>query len=404
MGTRAVSNMHSAKDIYLAYVYQSMQALSLLLSAQADDILVRLEAEDDLTLIKPDSLTLGQVKHTKTPISLKSADLWRTLRIWCEYIQIHGTSNNYFILLTTSAIQKTNILTCLLQKDKDQSVLSKLQLELNKEANSVLVARKAASQGANLPYQDRNLGCEAFLKLKQQQQKKLLERITFFENLPNIHYIEQNICDKLYLVPSNVRAKTANKILEWWHHTVLESFKNAKNCNLSKTEVLNKINEIAFHLRENILTDDMAHLSIPDNIPLPQNIQKQLEVIDAIASRGKRSAKMYWLAREQRSRWVNDNPGNTQTVEQYDNRLVSEWENTFHTTCSSGFSCEDNKKSAGRDVLDWTHQNAHNQVKPIREKWDNPDYVRGSFQILSDHLRVGWHPDFELLLGAGDDS
>lgn len=398
-----MSNIHSAKDIYLAYVYQSMQALSLLLGNQVDDMMVRLEVEDDLTLIQPDSLTLGQVKHTQNPISIKSSDLWRTLRIWCEHVQTNGTSNVYFILLTTSPIQEKSLLECLRYENKNTEALSKLHLELIKVAEDTLAARKSAPRGDRLPHQDRYLGCEAFLMLQQQQQQKLLEHITIFENLPNIQNIDQDIYNKLLLVPLNVRAKTTEKILEWWHHLVLESFKTTKNCNLSKNDVLNKINEIAYHLRENKLTDDMAYLPIPDNIPLPQNTQNQLELVDAVLSRGKRSAKMYWLAREQRSRWVSDNPGNAQIVDQYDSRLVSEWENTFHAKCLSEFSCENDKKLAGIEVLDWTHQSAHNQIKPIRDKWDNPDYVRGSFQILADGLRVGWHPDFKDILGAGDD-
>jgi len=401
-----VDSPHSAKDIYLAYVYQSMQALSLLLSIQDDDITVRLEAEDDLTLIQQGTFSLGQVKHTKEPIGKKSSDLWRTLRIWCDYIQTNGTSNTYFMLLTTSKIQTSSILSCLKPENKTikNTHIPTLQKELNEEAHRVVHARESDANRKTLSYQKKYQGCESFLKIESSQQAKLLQRMTILDQQPNIKDINKKIHDKLLFVPSNIRKDTTKKILEWWQHTVLESLMHSSKCNLSRNCVLEKINEIAFFLRNNILTDDMAHLSLPDNIPLPKNISKQLEIIGAIPSRSKRSAKMHWLATEQRNRWVDDNPGNSLKIEQYDIKLVSNWEDMFNATCSVELLCEDNKKAKGMTVLDWSHQNAHTQVAPIRENWNNPDYVRGSFQILSNYLRVGWHPDFKLLLGVGDDS
>ena len=55
---------------------------------------------------------------------------------------------------------------------------------------------------------------------------------------------------------------------------------------------------------------------------------------------------------------------------------------------------EQTKILKGRELLRW----ANRLVRPLRgreELW----LPRGSFQMLADVRRVGWHPEYDLLIG-----
>jgi hypothetical protein len=54
------------------------------------------------------------------------------------------------------------------------------------------------------------------------------------------------------------------------------------------------------------------------------------------------------------------------------------------------FREEPNKTAAGRDVFDWA-QDANIFIRP---QCQQPYIHRGSFQVLSDKLKIGWHPEF----------
>lgn len=53
--------------------------------------------------------------------------------------------------------------------------------------------------------------------------------------------------------------------------------------------------------------------------------------------------------------------------------------------------------------MDWTHNEAHQQVGKISKSYDNPDLIRGSYQMLSSGKKVGWHCDFQTLLNTDPD-
>ena len=59
---------------------------------------------------------------------------------------------------------------------------------------------------------------------------------------------------------------------------------------------------------------------------------------------------------------------------------------------------EELKKEKGRNLLDWSHYQAHNDVDSISKTYSNKDLIRGSYQLLSKDKRVGWHCDFDLLI------
>lgn len=393
-------NVHSARDSFLGYQYQSLQALNTLLSIKNDSAHVCIEAEDDFTLIQENgTLTLAQVKKTSKELGIKSSDLWRTLRIWSTYIKKHNIGNTSFIFLTTSQLQNQSSLRYLMHEHADVKNIADLQNELAEEAQRVCLERETQQRDHKKKY----AGCKAYLALSPEEQKQLLSQITILAEQARIEEIPNEVAQKLATVPRNIRDKVVERLFEWWHGIVLKSLIDKEFYSIGQELVLEKITDFSYCLREDTLIDDMQNITPPLDLEIPPNIRKQLVLIDALHSKGKRSAKKFYIASTQRHRWIKDNPGNHQKIAMYDTHLCSEWEDTFTEKCSSSFSCDEEKKKTGYEILVWSDVEAHRQISPISNSLSNPDYVRGSYQVLAENLQVGWHPDYTILLKEADD-
>ena len=122
---------HSAVDSTLGYVFQTLQALIILLQAN-DDESVSLELTDDVTLHHAPS-THGsadsryQVAHSNKPslpeVTLKSTKLWKTIGIWASE---YASTERYF-LLTCAPVSAD--LQCLTTGDDRTAVQTKLEEE-----------------------------------------------------------------------------------------------------------------------------------------------------------------------------------------------------------------------------------------------------------------------------------
>ena len=79
-------------------------------------------------------------------------------------------------------------------------------------------------------------------------------------------------------------------------------------------------------------------------------------------------------------------------LDKYETRLIEEWE-TFCEQMKDELgqdTAESAKREAGRRLYRW----AEVSLIPIRPRVDEPFVTRGTYQMLADDLRVGWHPEF----------
>ena len=118
---------------------------------------------------------------------------------------------------------------------------------------------------------------------------------------------------------------------------------------------------------------------------------EQLRLITLTEPRIRHAVIDYYRAFEQRSRWLREDLLLVGDLEQYEQKLVEEWERAFERIKQNvGVEEEPKKQVAGRAVYDWA-QEANIYIRPqCREAYIH----RGSFQLLADKLRVGWHPEF----------
>ncbi|MDO9271212.1 MAG: hypothetical protein Q7T96_19070 [Methylobacter sp.] len=119
---------------------------------------------------------------------------------------------------------------------------------------------------------------------------------------------------------------------------------------------------------------------------------KQVELVGAGSGRIRNAITSYLQAFRQRSAWMRDDLLFETDLRSYDHRLVEEWTLLREQICDElgEEPAEAELAKAGRAILKW----AEDAPIPIRSGVPVPWVCRGSFHMLAEDLKVGWHPDF----------
>jgi len=160
-----------------------------------------------------------------------------------------------------------------------------------------------------------------------------------------------------------------------------------------------ELEDQADELREQFKEDN---LPIDDavrgaDIDITSHIDKrfvaQLKLITLTNPRIFIAIREYFRAYEQRSRWIREDLLLVGELDRYEERLIEEWQIFFERMKEDlgEKAAEEEKVRAARALYQWVESEAN---FPIRPRCTEPFVTRGSFHILADGLRVGWHPDF----------
>lgn len=386
---------HSAVDPNLGYLFQGYYALLVLFDSEEEEASITVEIEDDIALTEKIT-TLIQVKHRKEikkVLTIKSVDFWKTIRIWVREVY----KDNLFALVTCDGIQKNSILLEFTKKEKDRNIKG-LKKELVEEAERVLKERETAlERGIKLPHEKRYQGCEDFLNLKEKD--ALLKKIYILDNTITIDDIGKEIEKRLMkTVTQNNRKKVANRIEEWWGVRVVKALKDKES--ILKRELTSQIEDFISRTNENNFIVSLNNkIDIPSeetekNKTEGSTMLKQIELIDDKNFRKQKALKEFWGARIQRNLWITEDILVIEELENYDLDLIEDWEYEFNTKADIGNVSEEEKKEIGKKIYDYSMREAYIKIQPKIEEWKDRNLVAGSYQILSNDLKVGWHPEY----------
>jgi hypothetical protein len=399
---------HSALGPALGYYYQSIFALICLFDSENDDSFVSIETLDDVYHEDGDKKTLHQLKHKTTvnpKISIKSDDFWKTIKVWCDFINSNDSTNGIFTLSTVASLDNENPLSVLKSETKDRTELEKILLE---EANRVIDKRnlikkeniillKNGEKEKNLPYATRFKGCDAFIKLGT-------KRIDLLKNTiinPSVFNIENAQKEVINRIKKSVQPKNhivlAEHIIAWWDRESVRSLTRERTEVIYLSELLEYVSKKNAELYNDGFTDDIDEQNLPElDFTHPIHLQ-QLNIIDASPTQKRRSFTTELKARVQRGIWIKNNLPSSAKLHKYDLNLIEEWSYQFDEISES---TEEGKKERGRNLLNWSHSESINQVQNISPNYNNPNLTRGSYQILSKEKRVGWHQDYMTLINS----
>jgi hypothetical protein len=220
---------------------------------------------------------------------------------------------------------------------------------------------------------------------------------------PAVAEVEGEIACQLHILPADQRGGVAEKLVAWWDRQIVYSLCGKRDRIITRAELQGQISAIIADLEQGKLVADFETISQPQDYEPDGMLARQISLVNGRASDLSNAIREEWKAREQRARWLNGNPAMAATIHDYDLVLTEHWSDRHAQMAEDCAELDEASKCAsGLKLLRWSHMEAPTTVRPIAQGWGAAYYVRGSYQVLSINLRVGWHPDYTTLLTAAE--
>jgi len=386
---------HSAAQPAAGYLYQARLALAECLRFAYSDSSVEIAIEklDDVSFAKDGAaLELLQTKHHLKKVgdlSDGSVDLWKTLRVWAQAVKADPSlpGRTRFALVTTAKAPTGSAAELLRPPDYGSPRDSEA-------AEAMLLKAAASSKNASL-----EKAVVEFIELSPAIRKELVASIEILDEAPHLFDLGPIIESRLKMIAPRGKAALAREQLEgWWWPRVCDTLRSEIPTTISIVEVEQKLDDIRDGLKRDALPLDMEHVE-PSSEEMgtldEMRFVKQLQSVGLGSVRMEYAKRDFYRASTQRSRWVRQNLLFDGEVAHFEQKLVEEWQPRYAKMCDELTSdCSKPKlRSAGQSLYGWVEAEARFPIRTQTARF----LTVGSYHILAENIRVGWHRDFQTL-------
>lgn len=387
--------VHSAAGSAAGYLYQARLALAECLRfAYADSgIEVAIEKLDDVSFEKDgNAQELLQTKHhlkKAGDLSDTSVDLWKTLRIWADKAKSDPSlpARTCLSLVTTAQAPAGSAAAFLRPADANAE-------RDPEKAEALLMAAAEASTNTSIAP-----AIAAFTGLTPGLRKELLSAVDILDGAPLIADLGARIEERLRMIAPRGKASLAREQLEgWWWPRVCDLLQAAGSASISVLEVEQKLDDIRDSLKREVLPLDMEHADPPaDELAAFEEMTfvRQLRRAGIGVGRLEFAKRDYYRAFTQRSRWIRQSLLFDGEVGRFEKILVEEWQPRFAKMCDSltADSAAADLNKAASELYHWVEADARFPFRTISSRF----LTVGSYHLLANDLRVGWHRDYQVL-------
>ncbi len=377
----------SAAAPALGYLYQVRYALfdSLRRLADGSQFSVSVETLDDVVFwTDGEAADLLQTKHhlqRQGSLTDGSVDLWKSLRVWCEALTNGQVTDGARLILLTTGMAPEGTAASYLRPGDSRDV-AKALTRLNS------IARSSKNVSLATAY-------ETFRNLTEPQRRTLLERVSVMDRSPTILNLESEIRKAVYhAVDARFLEAFQTRLEGWWYRRIVRHLATNTSPLLSE-ELTAELADLREQFRRDNLPidDEIMRASVDATGYRRRSFVHQLHLLELSEARILFAIKDYFRAYTQRSRWIRDELLVVGELERYEDRLQEEWERHFERMREDlgDAAVEEKKRQAARALYAWVEDNHHLRIRPgVAEL----AIARGTYQMLSDETRVGWHIDF----------
>ena len=380
---------HQASEQMLGYLYQVRYTLALLLENDNSDCQISIEKFDDVAFSKDDiPIQLIQLKHHiqhQGNLADASTDMWRTIKVWLDAISetldiLDGTN---FLIITT-ATAPIDSAAFLLKKDSNRNpdtAYEKLKTVCFSSVNQ-----------AHQRYYD------AFREAGEDTVKQLIRQIYIIDCASNIIDVEKDILKHIRYSCIPKHQKMIYERLEgWWFKKAIDALCCDTPVFVNQNQVRSFIVSVSQEYADDNLPIDILDIDDlqEDNFSANEKIfHEQLKLICLGNHRMQLALRDYYRAFRQRASWVRNDLLYVNELGQYEQRLIDEWEHAFaameETLSETNNATEGEKAKEGRQLF----SDIEKRDIRIRPKCQEAFIMRGSYHILANQLKIGWHVDF----------
>jgi hypothetical protein len=378
---------YSAADSLVGYLYQCRLALLEALKRLKTNtcITVAVETLDDVVFETDGTPTeIIQVKHhinRQANLTDASTDLWKTIRIWCDFYQ-NGIpqSGTVLCLMTTSKASEGSAAYYLRAENRDIAAAEKILLQ---------TAQISVSKENDDAY-------SSFCKLTPESRLELLKTTLILDQYPLNKDLDQYLQNEIWNVCQRSKIDKFLMYFEgWWFKRILKSLCSEHFMPILGEELELQLDELREQFKSDALPIHADLRTATVDYKLYQNyiFVSQLELIDVGSKRISIAVNNYYRAFEQRSRWLREELLFVGDIGDYERKLIEEWETHFETMREElgEDAAEKEKVRAARSIYSWFEKEAYFPIRRCQE----PFVTRGSYHILANEKKVGWHPEFQ---------
>lgn len=380
---------HQASKQMLGYLYQVRYALLILLENDNSEAQISIEKFDDVAFSEADiPKQLLQLKHhisRQASLTDGSTDLWRTLKVWIDKISESPNvlNDTDFLIVTTAIAPEGTAASCLKRcnnrnEDEAYEKLMNVCLNLENKENQKYYA--------------------AFLSTDEAIIKRLIKNIFVIDGASNIIDIEMDIRKQLrYSCKYKYEDLMLERLEGWWFEKAIEALCSDIPKFITQRDVRSFIVSTSQQYADDNLPIDFFDIGNIQENDLSNNEKifcEQLKLLQFGSHRIQTAVRDYYRAFKQRGNWVRNDLLYINELEEYENRLFYEWDYAFAAMEDDldGYSkvTENEKITEGRRLF----SEIQNKDIRIRPKCQEPFVMRGSYHMLANQLKVGWHKDF----------
>ena len=267
------------------------------------------------------------------------------------------------------------------------------------KAEAMLIEAASASKNKVL-----TKAIAAFTALTPEMRKAVVAAVEIIDGAPLIADMESLIEERLRMIAPRGKAAVAREQLEgWWWPRICAALQAETPETIPVVEIEQKLDDIRESLKRDALPFDMEDAD-PSQEELDMldemRFVRQLQCIGIGANRLQYAKRDFYRASAQRSQWARQKLLVDDEVGRFDRTLIEEWQPRFEQM-RDGLSEGSRKtavREAGNNLYSWVESGARFPLRTTIRRFLNV----GSYHILADDLRVGWHRDYESLCGDLD--
>ncbi len=369
------------------------------------NLCVSVEKLDDVTFHEAPTTPsvareLLQFKHhvgRKGGLGDSSPDVWNTIRIWAEGVRAGRIDLDRAVLMLVTNTQANN-----------RNAIRFLRHESGTR-NPAEALKKLVAAGASSQNQVVNEGCSALMALTAAQRDSLFRSFYLLDNAPSAVDLDRALGHALrWAAHPQHREALVQRLEGWWLKKLVLHLSDPSPSIISVSEIHRQIYELQQDFRRSALPNDMLEADLPPEAHPDgdeRTFMRQLHLICLSSERLRYAQGDHFRAFTQRSRWVKDRLIALDEVSQYERRLIEGWRERFAIMKEGVPAGGDESTLArnGQGLYNWVAT----QAPSDSALWVRPDFretymTRGSYHMLADQLRVGWHPEYDRRLKPED--
>lgn len=373
----------------LGYLYQVRYALALLLNNDNENYQISIERFDDVAFSQDDTpKQMIQLKHhikKSGNLSDASTDIWRTLKVWIDAVSKDKTLliNTDFLIITTSIAPEDSAASLLNSKNRD--------------VNSAYLKLKQVAEAAG--NKEHKSYYKAFTDFGETNMKKLLKKVNIIDSANNILDISNTLHKVIrYSCMPKYEDLVCERIEGWWYQRVIEALCSDIPIFYTQQQVRSLIVSTSQEFADDNLPIDVWNyktITKDDLSSSDQLFYEQLRLICIGNHRLNIAIRDYYRAFSQRANWIRDDLLYINELEKYEQQLIDEWEHHFASmedelSILVTQATEEDKVKYGKTLF----KEIESGDIRIRPKVQDPFIMRGSYHILANQLKIGWHIDF----------